>query len=100
MKTITINGAIRAYKYSWENTYGFMFTENSDPDCTAYTKSTIPVYIFVAPHTVEFQVADDFEEALHGDEVKALQINREIILAEHQKQLNEIEGRISSLLSV
>jgi hypothetical protein len=97
MATVKIEGSIWATKYKWEKEFSFSFLATTDPDNRYFLKEG---YVYIAPYTVEIEIDGDIEKMLHKKSIKALQKERRLILADNEKRLTEIDGRIADLFAI
>lgn len=100
MSTIKIEGAIRASKWKFDSEFQLIFTPNPDPEAKTYADSREPIYIYIAPYTIEIEIDDGVMQNFHQLELKSLQRQRKIILAENEKRLNQIDQQIAEHQSI
>jgi hypothetical protein len=55
-------------------------------------------YILVAPYTIEIEMPEGFDPK--QETLKALQIERKLILANNEQRLNEVDSKIQELMAI
>jgi hypothetical protein len=91
---VTINGFIIAKQDKWTPAPEFVFREydSSKYQCEG------ECLVMVKPHTVEFDVPDDFD--MRPGMVENLEREKEKITAQFQARVTQINAQIQSLLAI
>ena len=93
-KTLTLVGSIYFRPKASFQTFGWI---EIPADRESFWNRS-PEYILVAPYTIEIEMPEGFDPK--QETLKALQIERKLILADNEQRLNAVDSKIQELLAI
>ena len=91
----TINGAIFAKKYDWEDSYRYTFYECKEEDLNAYSEQGL---IFIKLHEIVFEELK--ENVIYAKHLESLNMKKAKIIADHYVNIQKVEEEIKELLFI
>lgn len=92
-KTLKLEGTIYFKPNTSFEPYGWIHADYNSP-----TLWNDPNWIRVAPYTIEIEMPEGFDPM--KETLNALQVQRKLILAENEKRLTDIDGKIQELMAI
>jgi hypothetical protein len=93
-KTLTLVGSIYFKPKQTFHQFGWI---EVPADREAFWNSS-PDYVLIAPYTIEIEMPEGFDPM--KETLNALQVQRKLILAENEKRLTDIDGKIQELMAI